>query len=139
MADASLGHNQKEAKEFLEREWNAQYWSRNTSMTLEEYIDDDENWERASQHAWEVMDEARGISKKEDDDDDDDDDDSEEDEGEAVGEGKPEDKEDKDNQENSSETDAASGPADIAGKDNDSSKTKKTTKADADVTKVHFM
>lgn len=134
MADASHGHIQKEAKEFLEKEWNAQYWSRNTSMTLEEYIDDDENWERASQHAWEVMDEARGISKrKEDDDDDEDDDDSEEDEGE------PEGTEDKENEEDSSEADAAGGPVDVAGKDTGSSKTKKKTKADADVTKVHFM
>lgn len=121
--------NQKEAKEFLEKEWNAQYWSRNTSMTLEEYVDDDENWERASQYAWEVMDESRGISKKkEEDEDDDDDDDSEEDEGEPEG-----------NEEDSSETDVTGGPVDVAGKDTGSSKTKKKTKADMDVSKVHFM
>lgn len=80
---------QKEAREFLEKEWNAQFWSRTTSLTEEEYIKDEENWERAMKYGYDAVNTARGFPPKnkeeeevegEDDDDDDDDDDEEQEE-----------------------------------------------------------
>lgn len=83
---------QKEAKEFLEKEWNAQFWSRTTSLTQEEYFADEENWDRAMKHGYDVVNTARGFPPKyreveaeeEEGDDDDDDDDEDEEEGEDV-------------------------------------------------------
>lgn len=79
---------QKEAKEFLEKEWNAQFWSRTTSLTEEEYFEDDDNWDRAMKHGYDVVNTARGFPPKykkelegeEEAEDDDDDEDDEEDE-----------------------------------------------------------
>ncbi|CAM9426533.1 unnamed protein product [Ectocarpus sp. 8 AP-2014] len=79
---------EKEAKEFLEKEWNAQFWSRTTSLTEEEYFEDDDNWDRAMKHGYDVVNTARGFPPKykkelegeeeaEDDDDDEDDEDDE--------------------------------------------------------------
>lgn len=83
---------QKEAKEFLEKEWNAQFWSRTTSLTEEEYFADEDNWDRAMKHGYDVVNMARGFPPKykqaeteeEEEDDDDDDDEEEEGEGEEV-------------------------------------------------------
>lgn len=81
---------QKEAKEFLEKEWNAQFWSRTTSLTQEEYFADEDNWDRAMKHGYDVVNMARGFPPKykeveteEEEDDDDDDDEEEEEEGEG--------------------------------------------------------
>lgn len=81
---------QKEAKEFLEKEWNAQFWSRTTSLTQEEYFADEDNWDRAMKHGYDVVNTARGFPPKykeaeteEEEEDDDDDDDEEEEEGEG--------------------------------------------------------
>lgn len=113
---------QKEAKEFLEKEWNAQFWSRTTSLTEEEYFEDDENWERAMKHGYDVVNTARGFPPKykteeEEEEEDDDDDEDEQDE-------------DQDNEEAKvpSETDTEGIAA----------KPKKTaSKADVDATKVN--
>lgn len=83
---------EKEAKEFLEKEWNAQFWSRTTSLTEEEYFADEDNWDRAMKHGYDVVNMARGFPPKykqaeteeEEEDDDDDDDEEEEGEGEEV-------------------------------------------------------
>lgn len=73
---------QKEAKELLEGEWNSMYWTRDTILTLEEYQNDPENWERAMEHARAVMkkrrDDRYGTSSTEDNEEDDDEDDEEE-------------------------------------------------------------
>lgn len=78
---------QTEAKEFLEKEWNAQFWSRTTSLTQEEYFADEDNWDRAMKHGYDAVNTARGFAPKyreveteEEEEDDDDDDDDEEDE-----------------------------------------------------------
>lgn len=84
---------QKEAKEFLEKEWNAQFWSRTTSLTQEEYFADEDNWDRAMKHGYDAVNTARGFPPKykevetdeeEEDDDDDEDDEEEEGEGDEV-------------------------------------------------------
>lgn len=77
---------QKEAKEFLEKEWNAQFWSRTTSLTEEEYFDDEENWARAMQHGYDTVNTARGFppKKTEEDEEDDEDDEDDEDEDQEV-------------------------------------------------------
>ena len=81
---------QKEAREFLEKEWNAQFWSRTTSLTEEEYIKDEENWERAMKYGYDAVNTARGFPPKnkeaevEEEEDDDDDDEEEEEEGEEA-------------------------------------------------------
>lgn len=136
------GLSQKEAKEFLEREWNAQYWSRTTTMTEEEFYEDEDNKERALEHGWEVVNEDRGISKKalveedddEDEDDDDEDEDDDDDEEGMVAEGKDEEDGDEQDDEDSSEANATGG-----GTDNLKSK-KVASKTEADVAKVtnHF-
>ncbi|CAB1098260.1 unnamed protein product [Ectocarpus sp. CCAP 1310/34] len=79
---------EKEAREFLEKEWNAQFWSRTTSLTEEEYFEDEDNWDRAMKHGYDVVNTARGFPPKykkelegeEEAEDDDDDEDDEEDE-----------------------------------------------------------
>lgn len=116
---------QKEAKEFLEREWNAHYWTRNTTQSMEEYIDDDDNWERASRYAWEQVDASRvpALLGEEEGEEDDDDDDDEGDEGE-------------DDDEDEEDSPASEGN-DVAGKEGASAgKTNKKEKTDADVPKV---
>ncbi|CAM9160270.1 unnamed protein product, partial [Hapterophycus canaliculatus] len=82
---------EKEAKEFLEKEWNAQFWSRTTSLTEEEYFEDDENWERAMKHGYDVVNTARGFPPKyktdeEEEEDDDDEEEQDEDEESEVSE-----------------------------------------------------
>lgn len=61
----------------LEGEWNSMYWTRDTIMSLEEYINEKENWERAMEHARAVMKKRRedryGTSSSDDEEDDDDD------------------------------------------------------------------
>lgn len=130
---------QKEGKEFLEREWNAQYWSRTTTMTEEEFYEDEDNKKRGLEHGWEVVNEDRGISKKavveEDEDEDDDDEDDEDDDEEGmVAEGEDEEDGDEEDDEDSSEADATGGGTDKL-------KSKKVaSKTEADVAKVtdHF-
>lgn len=130
---------QKEGREFLEREWNAQYWSRTTTMTEEEFYEDEDNKKRGLEHGWEVVNEDRGISKKavveEDEDEDDDDEDDEDDDEEGmVAEGEDEEDGDEEDDEDSSEADATGGGTDKL-------KSKKVaSKTEADVAKVtdHF-
>ena len=126
---------QKEAKEFLEREWNAQYWSRTTTMTEEEFYEDEDNKARALEHGWEVVNEDRGISKKaavedDDDEDDDDEDDDDDDEG-MVAEGEDSEEGDEEDDEDSSETDTTGAGTDTVGKSK-----KVSSKTEADVAQV---
>lgn len=114
---------QKEAKEFLEKEWNAQFWSRTTSLTEEEYFEDDDNWDRAMKYGYDVVNTARGFPPKykkelegeEEAEDDDDDEDEEEDEPKEA------------DTTTSSENDATSV----------TKPTKTGSKTDVDVSKVH--
>eukprot|EP00904_Undaria_pinnatifida_P004641 jgi/Undpi1/14178/HiC_scaffold_9.g03828.m2 len=111
---------EKEAKEFLEKEWNAQYWSRTTTMTEEEFYEDEDNKARALEHGWEVVNEDRGISKKaavedDDDEDDDDEDDDDDDEG-MVAEGEDSEEGDEEDDEDSSDTDTTGAGTDTVGK-----------------------
>lgn len=116
----------------LEREWHAQYWSRSTTLTEEEYYADEENWARALAHGWNVINEERGIKKVVEEDDEDDDDEEEEDdddeyeyEDEAIEEG----------EEEEAEADAAGG-ADVVSKEGAAKTKKKAAKTEADVAQV---
>lgn len=91
MLGSLLAHaTQKEATEFLEKEWNTQFWSRTTSLTQEDYFADEDNWDRAMKHGYDVVNTSRGFPPKykeveteeEEDDDDDEDDEDEEEEAE---------------------------------------------------------
>lgn len=127
-----LSPPQKEAKDFLEREWNAQYWKRNTTLTQEEYYVDEENWDRAVEHGWDVVNEERGFKKEveveEEEDDDEYDEDDEDDEEGVTADG------DKGKVE---KTDEPEGGTDVAGKEGAAGKSKKkATKTETDVAQV---
>lgn len=124
----------------MEREWNAQYWARNTTLTLDEYYEDGDNWDRAVAHAWDVVydrSSSKKVEEDSDDDDDNDDDDDDDDDDAVVAEGEEDDDEEED-EDDSTETGVAGGTSDVIGKEGGASgKSKKgAAQTEADTAKV---
>lgn len=138
---------QKEAIDFLKREFGSAFWSSNrTAETVEEYYEQGDNWDRAVVYAWGEVDPSRLYQQGEKDDDEDDDEDDEDDDedddevvaeavtgGEGGGEGEKETAKptDGDTTDGNTSTVASEG-------DSENNSVEKATKTDAEVTKVQL-
>lgn len=124
----------------LEGEWNSMYWTRDSIMSLEEYINDKENWERGMEHARAVMKKRRedrygtSSSDDEEDDDDEEEEDAEMEDGSGSLGGDTEGAVGGDvEEEGHSESSSEGAPDVVAGKEGSaSSKSKKTGKAETE-------